>query len=84
LTTSPRRVALLVAVLAGLAVRVVTLTMPGTEDVMVWKTWSYGAANDLTSMYGVGGSPPVRGESSNGTRDPPPSTIRPERSTFWR
>jgi Gpi18-like mannosyltransferase len=79
LTTSPRRVALFVAVLAGLAVRVVTLTMPGTEDVMVWKTWSYGAANDLTSMYGVGGSPPVRGvvkwHTRSTTVDYPPGAL---------
>lgn len=45
---------------AGLLLRIATLGLPGTEDLQVWKTWSYGATQDLTSMYGVGGSPPER------------------------
>jgi hypothetical protein len=38
------------------------MPLDGTEDVMVWKTWSYGALHQgVTTLYGVGGSPPVRG-----------------------
>jgi len=38
------------------------MPLDGTEDMMVWKTWSYGALHQgVTSLYGVGGSPPVRG-----------------------
>jgi hypothetical protein len=38
------------------------LPLDGTEDVMVWKTWSYGALHQgVTTLYGVGGHPPVRG-----------------------
>ncbi|HTI36105.1 MAG TPA: hypothetical protein VL484_00990 [Vicinamibacterales bacterium] len=66
------------AFLAGLVIRVATLTLPGTEDVLVWKTWSYGASSDVTSIYGVGGSPPRRGVITWGTRnttvDYPPGT----------
>ncbi len=39
----------------------VSLPLPGTEDVRVWKIWSYHASKDVTSMYGVGGDPPTRG-----------------------
>lgn len=53
---------LLVAALAlGALVRVAALPLPGTEDVDVWKIWSYNASLDVTSMYGIGGDPPVRG-----------------------
>lgn len=38
------------------------MPLDGTEDMMVWKTWSYGALDQgITSLYGVGGTPPVRG-----------------------
>lgn len=38
------------------------LPLDGTEDVFVWKTWSYGALDQgVTRLYGVGGSPPERG-----------------------
>jgi hypothetical protein len=45
----------------GLAVRVSTLALPGHDDVITWKIWSYAASIDVTAMYGVGGSPPTRG-----------------------
>ncbi|MFL6278960.1 MAG: hypothetical protein ACJ731_02515 [Vicinamibacterales bacterium] len=46
----------------GLLIRLVALPLHGTEDVMVWKTWSYGALHQgVTTLYGVGGAPPVRG-----------------------
>jgi hypothetical protein len=54
----PRWFALLL--LAGLAVRVAALPLPGTEDVNVWKVWSFNAAQDVTAVYGIGGDPPVR------------------------
>ena len=44
-----------------LGVRMLSLPLPGTEDVRVWKIWSYHASKDVTSMYGVGGTPPTRG-----------------------
>ena len=50
------------ALLIALAVRLATLPLPGHEDVLNWKIWSYAAARDVTGMYGVGGSPPTRGE----------------------
>lgn len=56
----PRR--LFLATLAlGLLLRVVTLPLPGHDDVITWKIWSYAATQDLTGMYGVGGTPPERG-----------------------
>ena len=48
--------------IAGLLVRLVALPFEGTEDVLVWKTWSYGALNQgVSRLYGVGGQPPERG-----------------------
>src|SRR5678816_2426709 len=47
---------------AGLLVRAFAVPLDGTEDVFVWKTWSYGALQQgITRLYGVGGSPPERG-----------------------
>ena len=42
--------------------RVLTLPLPGTRDVLTWKIWSYSASHDVTQVYGVGGDPPVRRE----------------------
>ncbi len=39
--------------LLGLLLRVAALPLAGTEDVQVWKTWSYGAIHGITTMYGV-------------------------------
>jgi hypothetical protein len=48
--------------IAGLLIRLLALPLEGTEDVLVWKTWSYGALNQgLSSLYGLGGQPPERG-----------------------
>jgi GPI-GlcNAc transferase complex PIG-U subunit len=45
-----------------LLIRLAAMPLDGTEDVMVWKTWSYGALHQgVTSLYGVGGNPPIRG-----------------------
>jgi hypothetical protein len=46
--------------LAGCVLRALTLPLPGTGDVVIWKVWSFAGANDLTGMYGVGGTPPER------------------------
>lgn len=47
---------------AGLLIRLVALPLEGTEDVLVWKTWSYGALHEgVSRLYGVGGHPPERG-----------------------
>jgi hypothetical protein len=46
--------------LLGALVRVVVLPLPGTIDVQTQKLWSYGAATDVTGIYGVGGTPPER------------------------
>lgn len=56
---TPRRFA--AALVLGLVVRVATLPLPGHDDVMTWKIWSYAASRHVTRMYGVGGSPPIRG-----------------------
>lgn len=55
-----RRSTFLLALVVSLAIRVFALPLPGTEDVMVWKIWSYAGAHDLLGMYGIGGDPPER------------------------
>ena len=44
------------------AVRLAALPLRGTEDVLTWKIWMIGASKNVTTVYGVGGHPPVRGE----------------------
>jgi hypothetical protein len=56
---TPKRFA--AALLLGLVVRVATLPLPGHSDIILWKIWSYAAAHDVLSMYGVGGTPTTRG-----------------------
>lgn len=59
--------------------RILCLPLAGTEDVQVWKNWAYGATRDVTGMYGVGGTPPVRGVvvwgDARTTVDYPPATL---------
>ncbi|MDR1989066.1 MAG: glycosyltransferase 87 family protein, partial [Acidobacteriaceae bacterium] len=50
-----------IALVIGLVIRVATLVLPGHEDVVSWKIWTYAAAHHVTRMYGVGGDPPIRG-----------------------
>lgn len=58
---APRARALFLAALVlGAALRVAALPLPGTEDVAVWRHWSYHASLDVARMYGVGGDPPTR------------------------
>src|SRR5207253_2125023 len=56
----PSRRVLAAAVVTGLLLRILALPLPGTGDVVIWKVWSFAGSNDLTSMYGIGGSPPER------------------------
>jgi len=70
----------LVAALAGATLlRLLALPLPGTEDVRTWKIWAHGASSHVTHVYGVGGSPPVRGVLSwnhlETTVDYPPAAI---------
>lgn len=51
----------LAALTLGLLLRLATLPLPGHDDVITWKIWSYAATTDVTGMYGVGGTPPERG-----------------------
>jgi hypothetical protein len=41
--------------------RIAALPLRGTEDVGTWKIWMLAASKDVTTVYGVGGDPPVRG-----------------------
>ncbi len=49
------------ALALGLLLRIASLPLPGHDDVITWKIWSYAATQDVTGMYGVGGEPPERG-----------------------
>jgi hypothetical protein len=61
-TPRPARAArFIVAILVVLIIRLAALTLPGTEDVGTWKIWALAASKDVTTVYGVGGNPPVRG-----------------------
>jgi len=51
----------LAALALGLSLRLASLPLPGHDDVITWKIWSFAATTDVTGMYGVGGSPPERG-----------------------
>lgn len=52
---------LLPGLIVGAVLRAAALPLPGMEDFTSWKVWSYAAAHDPTSVYGVGGgSPPER------------------------
>ncbi|PYR53598.1 MAG: hypothetical protein DMF91_28090 [Acidobacteria bacterium] len=55
----PRRFGAALAL--GLLIRTATLLLPGHDDVITWKIWSYAASRDVTAMYGIGGTPPTRG-----------------------
>jgi hypothetical protein len=55
----PRSLALTALLIATL-VRLAALPLRGTEDMAVWKIWSYAGARNVLGMYGVGGDPPER------------------------
>jgi len=52
---------LLVGLLLGALLRAVLLPFPGTPDVEVQKAWAFAGAEDVTALYGVGGTPTERG-----------------------
>lgn len=58
---APRRRLILALLLVATLLRLAALPLPGTEDVGTWRIWSYAASRDVTSVYGVGGDPPIRG-----------------------
>jgi hypothetical protein len=59
----PIRITLVLATIAIVAaIRVAALPLRGTEDVLTWKIWTIAASKNVTTVYGVGGQPPVRGE----------------------
>lgn len=37
------------------------MPLPGHDDIITWKIWSYAASRHVTRMYGLGGTPPTRG-----------------------
>lgn len=51
---------LVVLLIAGAMARVAVLPLGGTSDVVTQKLWSFGAATDVTGIYGVGGDPTER------------------------
>lgn len=57
-----RATSVLLLVTAVAAIRLTALPLRGTEDVLTWKIWMIAASSDVTTVYGVGGQPPVRGE----------------------
>ena len=65
--------------LAGLILRCAALPIRGTVDMDVWKLWTYAGSINVTTMYGVGGSPPERAvlawEHRRGTVEYPPATL---------
>ena len=56
-----RRSAFLSILVLATLLRVVSLPLPGTEDVGTWRIWAYSASHDITGVYGIGGHPPIRG-----------------------
>lgn len=74
-----RTPAFVLALLAGALIRAAALPLPGTEDVGSWKIWAYAASHRVTTVYGVGGSPTIRGRVRWGTRqatvDCPPAAL---------
>lgn len=75
--TSPRAFRFLL--LAGLILRAIALPLRGTDDMDVWKLWTHAGATAVTTMYGVGGSPPERAVlvwgRRSGTVEYPPATL---------
>ena len=57
-----RRTRLFLILAIVTAIRLTALPLRGTEDVLTWKIWALAAAKNATSVYGIGGHPPVRGE----------------------
>jgi hypothetical protein len=77
--TSSLRGRLALGLVAGALLRAVLLPHPGTPDVPTWKAWAFAGSQDVTAMYGVGGSPPERGvvrwQDIEGTTEYPPLAL---------
>ncbi len=58
---SPRRFGLIALFVLATLIRLISLPLRGTEDVGTWKLWMIAASKDVTTVYGAGGHPPVRG-----------------------
>jgi Gpi18-like mannosyltransferase len=58
---STQRVGFVAVMLLATVIRLVSLPLRGTEDVGTWKLWMIAASKNATTVYGVGGHPPVRG-----------------------
>ena len=74
---SPRLFIILLFV--GVILRAGGLPLRGTDDMDVWKLWTHAGADEVSTMYGVGGDPPERrvlvwGRRS-GTVEYPPATL---------
>jgi hypothetical protein len=63
----------------GLILRAAGLPLRGTDDMDVWKLWTHAASTSLTTVYGVGGTPPERAVLTwgrrSGTVEYPPVTL---------
>ena len=57
-----RAVGLILLLTAVGVLRLAALPLRGTEDVLTWKIWMIEASAHVSTVYGVGGQPPVRGE----------------------
>jgi hypothetical protein len=70
---------LVIGLLAGAALRISLLPVPGSPDVGSWKIWAYEGRRDPTTLYGVGGSPPERRllewNGGKGTTEYPPAAL---------
>jgi hypothetical protein len=66
-------------VLAGLILRGIGLPLRGTDDFDVWKLWTHAGTESVTTMYGVGGTPPQRAVlvwgNRRGTVEYPPAGL---------
>jgi hypothetical protein len=63
----------------GLVLRAAGLPLRGTDDFNVWKLWTHAGSISVTTMYGVGGTPPERAVlkwgNRSGTVEYPPATL---------
>jgi hypothetical protein len=70
---------LIPGLIVGTVIRLISLPLPGTRDLQVWKVWAFAAKHDPTGVYGVGGTPPERRllhwQGYDSTVDYPPVAI---------
>ena len=55
-----RRGLFLWLLIVGALLRIASLPLPGSEDMVTWKIWTSNASTDVLGIYGVGGDPPER------------------------